>query len=253
MAAQSEPQVLERGDLYFFYRPRVRVDQSVQGAEPHAVSELQRFYMVLHPHDQARYRLLIVGHKRLPAVERHEPYWLTVDKVVQHPDELLDTLKQERYTTKTRGERSLPEARACGEGVYNIVQAGLQSYFAYQMQLPVQPGEVQRALALKPEARYVVSVKNQTLAGTQSGPAADFPESLQQKFRNLRFIPVNPVDFLDYPRAELLLIGAHADVKETLGIDIAAAEAPDTERIFSDLRLWRNAHTTQPLFKGQWA
>jgi hypothetical protein len=69
----------------------------------------------------------------------------------------------------------------------------------------------------------------------------------------LRFIPVNPVDFLDYPHAELLLIGAHKAVKETLGIAVTAKEVPDKERIFSDLRLWRNEHTIKPLFKGQWA
>lgn len=137
--------------------------------------------------------------------------------------------------------------------MYSIVQSGRQSYFAYQLQRPAQPGGVQHALALKPEASYVLSVKNQALAGTQSGKAADFPKSLQQKFRNLQFIPVNPVDFLNYPHAELLLIGAHEEVKETLGIEVTTEEAPDTERIFSDLRLWRNKHTTQPLFKGQWA
>lgn len=253
MTEQSDPQVLERGDLYFFYRPRISADQSAQDAAPHAVAELQRFYLVLHPEHKARYRLLVVGHKRLPEVEQHEPYWLTVDKVASRPDALLERLKQERYATKTRGERTIPEARACGEGVYSIVQSGRQSYFVYQMQYPSPPGKVQHALALKPAASYVLAVKNQALAGTQSKPAADFPDALQNKFHDVRFIPVNPVDFLDYAHAELLLIGAHADIKETLGKNITTEEKPNTERIFSDLRLWRNEHTTRPLFEGEWA
>jgi hypothetical protein len=52
--------VLERGDIEFFYRPRVGVDDARR------LDDVQRFYVVLRPHGANRHRALIVGRKRLP-------------------------------------------------------------------------------------------------------------------------------------------------------------------------------------------
>jgi hypothetical protein len=50
--------VLERGNIYFAYRPRVEEDA--------ALEDIQRFFMILSPYDSQQYRLLVVGRKRLP-------------------------------------------------------------------------------------------------------------------------------------------------------------------------------------------
>ena len=55
-------------------------------------------------------------------------------------------------------------------------------------------------------------------AGFQSrSQKADLPESIQKLFRDLRFIPVNPTNILDFDAMEILLIGATQDIKDELG------------------------------------
>ena len=64
------PQVLERGNIYFIYRPRVE-KTSVSGLE-----DIQRFFMILSPHNNEQHRLIVIGRKKLPEIEdRHERNW----------------------------------------------------------------------------------------------------------------------------------------------------------------------------------
>ena len=253
MAEKSKTHLLERGDIYFFYRPRVQ-EKEKEDSTPKAIEEVQRFYMIMHPYDKSYYRLLLIGRKRLPDPETHERHWATVDTVTDDVKKLRETFKAVTYSTKTRGKREQPEMRACGEGVYCIVSAGRNTYFAYQLELPQQPQTVQEEFNIAPEASYVISVKNQLEAGTSSGEAAKFPKNLQNKLRDLRFAPVNPPEFLNYAGAEIILIGAASDVEEELGITMEKEEGTiDTAKIFNDLKLWKNEHTTKPLFTGKWA
>ena len=65
-----EPQVLEQGDIYFFYRPK-KDTQEVKGVE-----DVRRFFMVTAPEEkreeqqnnksQLLYRLFVIGKKSLP-------------------------------------------------------------------------------------------------------------------------------------------------------------------------------------------
>jgi hypothetical protein len=64
------PQVLERGNIHFVYRPRVEAT-SASGLE-----DIQRLFMILSPHDNERLRLIVLGRKGLPEIEdRHERSW----------------------------------------------------------------------------------------------------------------------------------------------------------------------------------
>lgn len=72
------PQVLERGNIYFAYRPRVQ-EASAAGSE-----DAQRFFVVLIPHGKKRHRLIVIGRKKLPEINRHEKNWGFVQKV-GHP------------------------------------------------------------------------------------------------------------------------------------------------------------------------
>lgn len=51
---------LESGSVYLFYRPRVEED------EPEGGEDVQQLYLVLSPERAKRYRMLLVGQKRLP-------------------------------------------------------------------------------------------------------------------------------------------------------------------------------------------
>ena len=88
---------LERGHIYFAYRPRVDVTV-VRGPD-----DVQRLNMILSPRGRDSYRLLVVGEKRLPAPDGDRRTWAFVDKVSRDPEEIEDELDPRTYLTRTRG------------------------------------------------------------------------------------------------------------------------------------------------------
>lgn len=85
-------------------------------------------------------------------------------------------------------------------------------------------GELQKEFGLNEKGSYVVSTKNPNAPGpanaTLSNPA-QYPESIQKKFRNLRWMPLEP-ELLDYENTQILIIG------EGLG-DLAKATEEQSE------------------------
>ena len=61
------------------------------------------------------------------------------------------------------------------------------------------------------------------------------------------------VEFLDRERTELVLIGATEDPERELGIELRPREERETQAaIFRDLKLERDQHPLEPLFRGEW-
>lgn len=246
-------ETLEKGDIWFFYRPKVEEE------DPSKQADVQRFYLVTHPVG-GNYRLNIIGGKELPdpAKKGRGKYWGFVDMVRKGPKAIDAELGHEDYQTKTRGERHLPAARPAGEGKYRIVRHDDHTHLAYN-ELPKEPGEVQKAFHIEDEASYIVSVKNPERptpknAGLQSEQKADLPKDLMERFQGRRFVDVDPPSFLDKEGVEFLLISAAENIKEELGVEIKA----DTQRcqnadVFKDLKLDREEHPTEPLCEGHWA
>ncbi len=246
-------ELLEQGDIYFLYRPKVQTENETE-ATPQKSEDIQRFYMVLHPQDTDHYRLFVIGRKHLPEVKEYEKAWATVETVTKKPQDLIEALKATHYQTKIRGKRLQPEARACGEGVYSIAKAGKNTYLVYSLELPNKLSTVQHEFNIATEASYILSVKNQAVAGTQSGKSADYPKSLQAKLGDLRFAPVNDLKLLDYAGAELLLIGTSTDITDAMDTHLEPTqETSATADLFTQLKLWKNEHTTKPLLEGKWA
>lgn len=102
--------ILERGDIFFFYRPRVNA------ARAYDFEDVQRFFFVLRPDGKRLFREIIVGRKRLPDPDSHEREWAFVAEVSPRASELEDELEADVYDTKTRGLRVEPEARPRGRG-----------------------------------------------------------------------------------------------------------------------------------------
>src|SRR5271165_4296805 len=109
---------LERGDIYFLYRPRV------QHSEAHGAADVERLYIVLKPWRSYKYRLLIIGRKKLPDPEEHNRFWAFVWRVYHDRAALVEELGPKQYETKTRGERIVPPARPAAEGIYAIIRHG---------------------------------------------------------------------------------------------------------------------------------
>ena len=249
----NKPQhIIERGDIYFFYRPRVEPLQ-----EDHKVTgfnDVQRFYIVLHPEDNPFYRLLVVGKKRMPIIDyQYEKNWAMVDLITRSYQELLEELAEKIYHTKTQGDRKSPAARPCGKGVYALIYQSGHSHLLYTLTLPEKPGEVQHELDIYPQASYVISVKNQNIAGSHDGMPVHFPKRLSNKFGGRRFVPLDTPELLNYEGTELLLIGASTDIYRELGIDRDKIEHTiDTTEIMEELAAWKEQRLVVPLLKGRW-
>lgn len=246
-------EILEEGRVYFFYRPRVG------RAEVDDAEDVQRLHMVLTPRGTDRFRVLVIGRKRLPAVEEaHERLWATLVDVVEGTDRLREALGPRTYDTKTRGRREVPAARPAGDGVYVLARHGDHTHLAYELLHPEEPGEVQRGLNLQRQASYIITVRNPRIPPPPGSPAGtgrspQFPDDLQARFGDRRFAPVDPPDFLDYEGAEVVLIGAAGDPAQELGIDLdSEAELLGIRDLFEELRLSRHRQLTDPLEKGEW-
>jgi hypothetical protein len=253
----NESSVLERGHIFFFYRPRVHPPG--EEPPPHDLDDIERSYIVLHVRSKSLYRLILIGRKRLPDVRKREREWAFVYQASHKSDEIVEELKRQEYETKTRGMRVRPAARPAGEGVYALVRHESHTHLAYLLELPRERGPVQKTLEIEPEASYVAAVKNPEApsppqAGLLPDEAAKYPQWLQEKFGGRRFLPVDPPELLDYPGAQVVLIGAAEDVRSELGIELNAEhENLRNAEIFRDLHLTKEAFKLEPLAKGDWA
>jgi hypothetical protein len=253
-ARAPEPAVLERGDIYFAYRPRIDAPAA------RGFADVQRLYIILSPHGKRSHRLIVIGQKRLPALtgSGDRQTWGFVDKVATRAEDVEDALDPRTYPTQTRGERHVAPARPAGEGVYALVRHAGHTHLAYALELPATPGEVQRALNIAPEGSYIAAVKNPEApslpdVGLDETRRARFPKPLAERFRGRRFIPIDPPDFLDHEGAEIVFIGAGAAVAEELGLELEPEhETATTAEIFRDLKLERSLHPLAPLFEGKW-
>jgi hypothetical protein len=64
-ASQSHSQILEQGDIFFFYRPKIRSEE-VRGIE-----DIRRFFMVLAPEDRKLYSLFVIGNSFIESKKLH--------------------------------------------------------------------------------------------------------------------------------------------------------------------------------------
>ena len=244
-------EVLEEGDVFFFFRPKVNED------DPEGLADVQNFGLVLRPAGGARVRLMVIGRKRLPDTERHERHWGTVEAVAKSAKEIEAGLREEHYQTKTRGEQEQPAARPAGEGRYVISLEDGQMHLSCALEMPRTPGEVQKTLRIVPEASYAISVKNPEKgspanAGLRAEEKANYPERLQEEFRDRRF-DREDLELLDYEGAEFVLVGARRDPEREYGLDIDTDEA-DYEHADAvrRLRMVKSRHPVAPLFEGRW-
>ncbi|MCZ4090445.1 hypothetical protein [Sinorhizobium psoraleae] len=249
---ERETVVLEEGDIFFLYRPRVEEEH------PSSIGDVQRFEMVLRPHGGEKVRLLVVGRKRLPEAERHERHWGFVEAIRHSAKGIEKELRERRYDTGTRGERRRPAARPAGEGVYAITLEDGQMHLSYALELPEKPGQVQKAFKIAPEASYALSIKNPEKgkpvnAGLREEDEADYPEKLQEEFRGRRFARED-VGLLDFKGAEFILIGARSNPESEYGHDLGAEhENYEHAETIRRLRMVKSRHPVKPLLEGGWA
>jgi len=250
----AQAELLERGDLYFLYTPRVQpaVDLPFDSETPvRGPRDVQRLHVILRPWDRGAYRRLLVGRKRMPETSRQR-FWAEIERVGETPESVLGDLGRFEYETKTRGTRVQPPARAAGEGVYAVARHGDHAHLAYRLERPRKAGEVQRALRILPEASYIVAAFNPEAPpklGRRRPEMGPLPAWMREKFGGRKFAPLDP-DLLDVRGLEVVLIGASDDVEAELGIHLEV----DRENLdlVRDLHLDPSEHPLGPATDGSW-
>jgi hypothetical protein len=249
--SQTAGTVVEKGDIFFAYRPRV----TAEGAG--GLGDVQRFFMVLKPEGKALFRVAILGRKRLPEAKEHERIWGFIESVTREGGAVEEEFKERRYRTATRGKRTLPSARPAGEGIYALLLRGRNLYLTYELELPQKPGEVQQELNIAPQGAYILSIKNPEKesppgTGLPKRDEADYPEALEKEFRGRRFASEG-ARFLDYEGAEFVLVGARTDPERAYEIDIETEdETARNADIFRQLKMSARDHPADPLIRGRW-
>lgn len=254
MAAQrSDVSTLERGSIYFFYRPKVG------GMKPEELKDIEQMYMLLAPDDKQDFRLAVIGHKRLPAPSEkgHRRFWGFIDMVTKSPDPMAEELKSPDLGENLPPEKKIPAARPVGEGVYQIVRHEDHTHLAYALGLPRKPGPAQDIFNIEDQASYILTIKNPKKGGTRrvglsAEEEAKYPENLQKAFHGEDFVPAEPPEFLDYEGTQFVLISASPDVSKDLGITLH----PDQEQkhsmeVFKELDLEKSTRRVKPLFQGK--
>jgi hypothetical protein len=159
-----ESQIIEHGDIFFFYRPKVGTE------EVEDIRDVQRFYMITSPEDadggsegrktknkknrQNIYRLFVVGQKQLPEIVEgkstsKERNWALNTLTTSNADDIHKELLAAEYTTETRGKRRIAAAAPAGEGKYSIVKHDNHTELAYLLELPEIPGPTQREFEIR--------------------------------------------------------------------------------------------------------
>lgn len=243
--------VVERGDIFFAYRPRVNEDKA------EGLADVQRFFMVLKPDGEKLIRLAVIGRKRLPQAKEHERVWGFIDRIGRAGKELEAEFKEHHYETKTRGERDIPAARPAGEGVYALVQRGRNLHLTYELELPERAGEVQEELNIPRQGAYILSIANPQRspppgAGLPEREEVHYPKALQREFQGRRFATADP-GLLDFEGAEFVLVGAGTDPERAYDLDLDAEhETAAKADIFRQLKLSPRDLPLAPLLKGEW-
>jgi hypothetical protein len=208
----ANAQILEQGDIYFFYRPKKAATEQVKGIE-----DVRRFFMVTAPeqngidnnkNQKQLYRLFVIGKKSLPEIRETEAriserYWARVGGIFKDPNELTKELFSDEF-------RKGDTARPVGEGKYAIIvkhhHQKSHTELAYILELPKEAGEAQKELGIQKEAGYIVSVINPkiprpTTAGlpsTEEPPK--YPEEVLKEFSETEnFVSLSKdTSFIDY-------------------------------------------------------
>jgi hypothetical protein len=257
MSREDKSKIVEQGDIFFFYRPRVGTK------EVSHVADVQRFYMVIAPEENdSKYRLFILGRKQLPEIVEgkstsEERNWALNTLTTDNPEDIRKELLAAEYETETKGKRRVAAAVPAGEGKYSIVKHDNHTELAYVLELPEVPGPTQKEFEIMKEASYIISVKNPDtqIPGFKAFEKRkpQYPESIQKEFGERRWINVEDPNLLNYENTQLLLIGARKKgVEEELGIDLnEEKETANTAELFKELKIRKDQLPLKPLLKGE--
>jgi hypothetical protein len=280
---EATAEVLEKGDIFFFYRPKAKAVDDGSGGDVKSIEDIRRFFMVTatttaanaeneqqqqldktnqntsKESESPRYRLFVIGKKSLPEIRTTEArrsgrYWAKVGGIFENPQELTSELLSDEF-------RKGDAARPVGEGKYAIVKHQDHAELAYVLEMPEEPGEAQRELGIEKEASYIVSIINPKVPVPAGYPSSEeppnYPESILKEFgENENFISLaRDLRFINFQNAQMILVGAREGrdvIQKEFGIDIEEEkETVQSADIFSRLKIEKDKVPIKPLIEGK--
>ncbi|BGP40971.1 hypothetical protein JCM10450v2_004976 [Rhodotorula kratochvilovae] len=249
--------VIEKGYIYFTYRPKVETEH------PESLDDVAKFHLLLSPEGQGIHRLITVGKKALPdASESTRPIWGQVLNVADDLKQFKDGLGAYTYETKTRGTRHQPGARVAAAGAYVLhttehppehsanASAVYQTHLAYEIAVPHEEG-----LHIQHEGVFTLQVKNPDSASTnpavRNQPASkhpQFPPELKHLFTT-KFIPANPSSLLNYPGAELLLLPSKHTAEQEIGASAEKELEAEEKDLEKEIEKQKNGNEAKKVLK----
>ena len=190
-------EVLERGDVGFFYRPTVQPADAIE-----VTPGIQAFFMILSPSHGHFHRRVRIGRKRLP-VRHGERLWSRVERVGSMQRVLADQLESETYTTKTRGARFQPGAVPVAQGCYAFVRHEDHTHFVYRVEHTEPVAELEL-----PAAMSMIVLFERAQPANAVWTTGGLPTQL------------------DFEGEELVLVGAHDEPELELGIEVLPVSCP---------------------------
>ncbi|HYG00500.1 MAG TPA: hypothetical protein VD815_10435 [Candidatus Saccharimonadales bacterium] len=265
-ANKNESDILEEGDIYFFYRPKKN------SSEVKDIDDIRRFFMVTsskkqysHKNNDGKtlgqfYRLFVIGKKSLPEIRKSEAraserYWARVGGIFENLNDLTNELFSDEF-------RKGDAARPVGAGKYIIAKHQNHAEIAYVLETPREPGEAQEELGIEKEASFIISVINPKRPAPPGFPSTEespnYPDKVLQTFdENENFVSLNiDTSLIDYLNSQVILIGAREGkdiIKRDLGIDIDEDKTKKDSDVIKKLRLQNQNIPTKPLTEGKLA
>ncbi|GAB4849606.1 hypothetical protein Ancab_004401 [Ancistrocladus abbreviatus] len=279
--SEPEIQIQERGEIFFFYRPKVNME------EARSSEDVQRLYMVLRPESGER----PVEQKQSPDSVKEGSKAAAEAELASHSVhqgegggrgvQEVNIEKEALFRLMVIGKKSLPDPHQKGTPYWGFVEMVTAKIDDIRAALQGEEYDTStRGRRHKAPSRAVGEGIYQQpqqggggYRGIQNKRKAVFPAHLQGLFGNKRFCPADPPDLLNYEGCEFLLISASDDIEEELGLELKStkqkegqkqgeepANDDDQEDPFcssssSDLvkTFGEDAAPTSPLFEGTWA
>jgi hypothetical protein len=276
MNKHAEVKVLEQGDIFFFYRPKVSSN------EIKSIDDVRRFYMILCPDEDQKilddtnndtntnkkkiYRLFIIGKKSLPEIRKTEArsserFWAQVGGIFYDSKKLGEDLTAEEF-------RKGDAARPVGEGKYAIIEHQNHTELAFILEMPQEIGEAQKELGIQKEATYIITVINPNKPvpegyRTVEAERPKYPEHIEKYLNNIeeKFISLSQnLNLINYQNAQVVLIGAREGkdtIKQEIGLDIETEyegegkENFTSSDIFKKLKLRKEQVPVKPIIEGK--
>ena len=189
-------QVVERGDISFFFRPAVQPADALV-----TTLGVQSFFFVLSS-EHGIHRRVRVGKKHMPTQGKR--FWARIERVGSLQRVLGDLMEDEHYHTKTRGDRYQPGARPIAQGCYAFVRHDDHIHLAYRLDLvePEAPEEVRPPEAASHVVLFEANPRKRATWTTAGEPSR-----------------------LDLQGEELVLVGVDEEPERELGIEVLPAAA----------------------------